>query len=409
VASEGEIASRFRLLEPWLNEHMRRVWAAAESSALGRGGISLVARASGVSRRAIGVGLLELQQKPDRAGRVAGPVRRPGGGRKKAVSKDATLLRDLERLVEPVTRGDPESPLRWTCESLRRLAEELRHMGHPVSHVLVGELLHKLKYGLPAHRQTTEGSRHPDRNAQFAHINAQAEEFLKRGEPAISVDTNKKQQLGDSKNGGREWRPKGPPELVRVQDFAKQKDVPYGVYDPGQDTGWVSVGTDHDTAAFAVESIRRWWNTMGQASYPKARRLLIRPIAGVAQTGARQPAAPTAVDSRPRTASRSRLALRGRDRGRVRQRVGIRRSRRTVTLLTDDVFISMPPIPFEYEGRDVVASFCASIFGAGQRLDLVPTRANGQPAFGAYLRPVPASAMASASTSSRSPAIGSAR
>jgi hypothetical protein len=146
--------------------------------------------------------------------------------------------------------------------------------------VLAGELLHKLKYGLPAHRQTTEGSRHPDRNAQFAHINAQAEEFLKRGEPAISLDTNKKQQLGDSKNGGREWRPKGPPELVRVQDFAKQKDVPYGVYDPGQDAGWVSVGTDHDAAAFAVESIRRWWNTMGQPSYPQARRLLITADSG---------------------------------------------------------------------------------------------------------------------------------
>jgi hypothetical protein len=189
-------------------------------------------------------------------------------------------LRDLEKLVEPTTRGDPESPLRWTCKSVRRLAEELRGMGHRVSHTLVAELLHGQKYSLQANRKTTEGSSHPDRNAQFEHINAKVEQFLKRGQPVISVDTKKKEQVGDYKNGGREWRPKGQPEPVRVHDFAKQKDVPYGVYDLGQDAGWVSVGTDHDTAAFAVESIRRWWSMMGQASHPRARQLLITADSG---------------------------------------------------------------------------------------------------------------------------------
>jgi Rhodopirellula transposase DDE domain len=280
VASEREIARRFRLVEPWLDERMRRLWAAAESAAVGRGGISLVARASGVSRRAIAAGLSELKQKPGKATRPKVAVRRKGGGRKKTLTKDPDLFRDLEKLVNPVTRGDPESPLRWTCKSVRRLAEELRRMGHDVSHMLVAELLHKQKYSLQANRKTKEGSSHPDRNAQFEHINAKAEEFLKLGEPAVSVDTKKKEQVGDYKNGGREWRPKGQPESVQVHDFGKQKDVPYGVYDLGQDAGWVSVGTDHDTAAFAVESIRRWWNTMGQACYPKARQLLITADSG---------------------------------------------------------------------------------------------------------------------------------
>ena len=235
----------------------------------------MVARATGVSRRAIGVGLSELKQEPDKARRPGIAIRQQGGGRKKNLTKDPALLRDLEKLVEPVTRGDPGSPLRWTCKSLRRLAEELRRMGHPVSHTLVAELLHQQKYSLQANSKTTEGASHPDRNAQFVHINARVEEFLKLGQPAISVDTKKKEQVGDYKNGGREWRPKGQPEPVRVHDFAKQKDAPYGVYDLGLDAGWVSVGTDHDTAAFAVESIRRWWSMMGKASYPKARQLLI--------------------------------------------------------------------------------------------------------------------------------------
>jgi hypothetical protein len=280
VASEGEIRQRFSRLEAWLDERSRRLWAAAESAAHGRGGISLVARASGVSRRAIAVGLAELRRKPDRAERTRLPVRQKGGGRKKTSLKDPDLLRDLEKLLEPVTRGDPQSPLRWTCKSVRNLADELRARGHEVSHMLVAELLHEQKYSLQANRKTKEGSSHPDRNAQFEHINAKATEFLKSSEPAISVDTKKKEQVGDYKNGGRDWRPKGQPELVQVHDFGKQKDVPYGVYDLGQNAGWVSVGTDHDTSAFAVESIRRWWSMMGREAYPDARQLLITADSG---------------------------------------------------------------------------------------------------------------------------------
>jgi transposase len=280
MASEGEIKERFRQLGPWLDERTRRLWAAAESAAHGRGGPSLVARASGVSRRAIAVGLEELPKKPDRSQRSRLPVRQKGGGRKKTSLKDPNLLRDLERLLEPVTRGDPQSPLRWTCKSVRNLAGELRACGHEVSHMLVAELLHEQKYSLQANRKTKEGSSHPDRNAQFEHINAKATKFLNSGQPAISVDTKKKEQIGDYKNGGREWRPKGQPELVQVHDFGKQKDIPYGVYDLGQNAGWVSVGTDHDTSAFAVESIRRWWNMMGRETYPDARQLLITADSG---------------------------------------------------------------------------------------------------------------------------------
>jgi transposase len=275
VASEGEIRQRFSQLGAWLDERTRRLWAAAESTAHGRGGISLVARASGVSRRAIAVGVAELQEKPDRSHRVRLPVRQKGGGRKKAALKDPQLLIDLEKLLEPVTRGDPQSPLRWTCKSVRSLAIELRAQGHEVSHMLVAELLHEQKYSLQANRKTKEGTSHPDRNAQFEYINAKATEFLKSGRPAISVDAKKKEQVGEYRNGGREWRPKGQPESVQVHDFAKQKDTPYGVYDLGRNAGWVSVGTDHDTSAFAVESIRRWWNMMGQEAYPDARHLLI--------------------------------------------------------------------------------------------------------------------------------------
>ena len=250
------------------------------SAAHGRGGISLVARASGVSRRAIAVGLAELQKKPDRSQRTRLPIRQKGGGRKKASLKDPDLLLDLEKLLEPVTRGDPQSPLRWTCKSVRNLADELRAQGHQVSPMLVAELLHEQKYSLQANRKTKEGSSHPDRHAQFAYINAQATKFLKSGQPAISVDTKKKEQVGDYKNGGREWRPKGQPEPVQVHDFAKQKDAPYGVYDLGQNAGWVSVGTDQDTSACAVESIRRWWNMMGRETYPGASHLLITADSG---------------------------------------------------------------------------------------------------------------------------------
>jgi hypothetical protein len=280
LASEVEIRRRFSQLGAWLDERTRRLWAAAESAAHGRGGISLVARATGVSRRAIAVGLVELHKKPDRSQRTRVPIRRKGGGRKKTALKDPGLVSALEKLLEPVTRGDPQSPLRWTCKSVRNLADELRAQGHAVSHMLVAELLHEQKYSLQANRKTKEGSSHPDRNAQFEYINAKAVEFLKNGQPAISVDTKKKEQVGDYKNGGREWRPKGQPEPVQVHDFGKQKDVPYGVYDLGQNAGWVSVGTDHDTSAFAVESIRRWWNMMGREAYPDARQLLITADSG---------------------------------------------------------------------------------------------------------------------------------
>ena len=280
MASASEIQQRFSQLEAWLDERTRRLWAAAESAAHGRGGISLVSRASGVSRRAIAAGLAELKEKPDRSPGKRLPIRQKGGGRKKTALKDPDLLPDLERLLEPVTRGDPGSPLQWTCKSVRNLAQELRSQGHTVSHMLVAELLHQQKYSLQANRKTKEGSSHPDRHAQFEHINAKATEFLKGRQPAISVDTKKKEQVGEHKNGGREWHRKGQPEPVQVHDFGKQKDAPYGVYDLGQNAGWVSVGTDHDTSAFAVEIIRRWWNMMGRETYPGARQLLITADSG---------------------------------------------------------------------------------------------------------------------------------
>ncbi len=249
--------------------------AAAEALALGWGGATVVSEATGVSRRAIREGVKELSQPRQATGQR---VRREGGGRKKTVAKDSTLLADLERLVEPVTRGDPESPLRWTCKSMRKLAVELNGMGHRTSQHLVAELLHELGYSLQANRKTLEGASHPDRDAQFQHISEQVQAFQASADPVISVDTKKKELVGDFKNGGREWRPRGDPEPVRVHDFAIPelgKVNPYGVYDVAKDAGWVSVGVDHDTAAFAVQSIRSWWKSMGLAGYPTARRLLI--------------------------------------------------------------------------------------------------------------------------------------
>jgi hypothetical protein len=272
------IRSRFTLLAGALDERTRRLVAAAEAMTLGRGGASVVARATGVSRRAIREGTRELAAPTAVTRRATGRVRRPGGGRKKTVVQDPTLLADLERLVEPVTRGDPESPLRWTCKSVRKLATELQQQGHAASHRLVAEALHALGYSLQANRKTREGGDHPDRDAQFAHINRQVAAFLARGDPVISVDAKKKELVGDFKNGGREWRPKGTPEPVRVYDFVLPdlgRATPYGVYDLAQNTGWVNVGSDHDTAAFAVESIRRWWQAPGHTAYPAATRLLI--------------------------------------------------------------------------------------------------------------------------------------
>jgi transposase len=276
VVTDSGAAHRFKLLEKQLDERMRRCVAAAEAEVLGPRGISIVSRATGVSRQAIRRGVTELREtaRRDRAGRV----RQPGGGRKRARDKDPTLLRDLERLVEPTTRGDPESPLRWTCKSVRQLATELQRQGHRVSHQLVSELLQELGYSLQANRKTIEGASHPDRNAQFEYINRQVRACLRRGDPVISIDTKKKELVGNFKNGGREPRPAGDPERVLVHDFVVPelgRAIPYGVYDVGGNLGWVSVGIDHDTASFAVESIRRWWQHMGQPRYPQAARLLV--------------------------------------------------------------------------------------------------------------------------------------
>ena len=275
------IRHRFECLSPTLDERMRRLVAAAESLAIGYGGISRVARATGISRRAIARGITELSRAP--LPRGGGAIRKPGAGRKRTIDQDTTLVRDLEALIEPLSRGDPESPLRWTCKSLRKLAQELGRQGHRVSHRLVAELLHALGYSLQANAKTREGGTHPDRNAQFEHIHDQIQAFLRQGQPVISVDTKKKELVGDFKNGGRELRPKGDPEQVRVHDFvipALGRATPYGVYDVGKNRGWVSVGTDHDTASFAVESIRRWWRSMGKAAYRQAKRLLITADSG---------------------------------------------------------------------------------------------------------------------------------
>jgi transposase len=271
------VQRRFALLAPSLDERRRRLVAAAEALAWGRGGITQVARATGVSPEAIAAGIGELQT-PVAERLPVDRSRRPGGGRKRTVDSDPTLLADLERLVDPVTRGDPESPLRWTAKSVRKLAGELAPLGHRVSHRLVADLLHELGYSLQANRKTLEGGDHPDRDGQFAYLNAQVQAQLAAGEPAISVDTKKKELVGPFKNGGREWQPKGQPEEVRVHDFVDRelgRASPYGIYDLAQNTGWVNVGIDHDTATFAVESIRRWWYGLGQASYPHATRLLI--------------------------------------------------------------------------------------------------------------------------------------
>ena len=278
VAQANEIRTRFQKLMPFLDERMRRLVAASESVALGFGGTSLVAAATGVSRRAIIQGIKELDEPAPAPSSGGARVRRAGGGRKKTVDRDSTLKGDLERLVDPVTRGDPESPLRWTCKSVRKLATELKAQGHQTSHRMVAELLHELGYSLQANKKTQEGGHHADRNEQFQHIDEEVGRMLAQHQPVISVDTKKKELVGNFKNRGEELRPNGDPEPVRVHDFVIKelgRAAPYGVYDVGSNTGWVSVGIDHDTAAFAVETIRRWWYGMGQPTYPEARQLLI--------------------------------------------------------------------------------------------------------------------------------------
>jgi Rhodopirellula transposase DDE domain len=275
VADEAAIGEKFRLLAGELNERQRRLWAASEARAAGRGGIAATARATGISVPTIRKGIAEL-----RAGERLGPgrVRRPGGGRKRLTEVDATLLEDLERLVEADSRGDPESLLRWTSKSVRHLAEGLRELGHRVHFTKVAQLLRGLGYSLQANVKTREGTRHPDRDAQFRHINLVATRAVDAGQPVISVDTKKKELVGDFQNAGREWRPKGKPELVRVHDFKDKqlgKAIPYGVYDLKLDEGYVNVGIDHDTAEFAVNSIRSWWEHLGQPRYPHASTLQI--------------------------------------------------------------------------------------------------------------------------------------
>jgi len=266
---------RYKKMIPFLNEKQRRIYLGNEVSLLGYGGISEASRVTGVSRRVISEGIKEVKKPNEyRSDRI----RNEGAGRKKTIEKDKTIIEDLERLIEPLTRGDPESPLRWTCKSLRNLSEELKKMNHKTSHRMVGELLHGMKYSLQANRKTNEGSSHPDRNAQFEHINGTVKKFLANKQPVISVDAKKKENVGMYKNNGKEWHPKGKPEKVKVYDFEDKelgKVNLYGAYDIGENMGWVNVGIDHDTASFAVESIRRWWYTMGKGIYPSASELLI--------------------------------------------------------------------------------------------------------------------------------------
>lgn len=270
-----DIRRKFACLSAVLDERGRRVWAAVEAEALGYGGQSIVAKATGLSRTTLHRGVLESR---DPLNQLPGGIRKPGGGRKKLTQTGPALLTALERLVEPTTRGDPENPLRWTCRSTRQLAATLGEQGYSISHQTVAALLEGLGYSLQGNRKTLEGCGHPDRDAQFRYIEHRVEAFQQQGQPVVSVDTKKKELIGDFKNGGREWHRQGESEAVRVYDFVDKvlgKVNPYGVYDPTANVGWVSVGVDHDTAEFAVETLRRWWEKMGRARYPQATELLV--------------------------------------------------------------------------------------------------------------------------------------
>jgi transposase len=276
-----ELRRKWQFIMPRLNEKQRRLLAAAEAAVLGYGGISLVARASGLSRATIYKGMRELGEAD-----LPGRIRRPGGGRKPTELRDPTILKALERLIDPTTRGDPQSPLQWTCKSCRHLAEALQKQGHAVSPPTVGRLLQHLGYSLQANAKILEGKQHPDRDAQFQYINRRTKSFLRRKMPVISVDSKKKELVGNYAGRGREWEPQGQPVQTQSHDFPDRnrttgrKAISYGVYDIGRNKGWVSVGRDHDTAAFAVETIRRWWTTMGKKAYPDAPELLVRADAG---------------------------------------------------------------------------------------------------------------------------------
>jgi len=274
-----QIESKYRSLVSVLDERSRRHWAATEARAYGWGGVSAVSNATGMSPNTIKKGLAELATRDaDPDAEVTSRLRKAGGGRKRLTETDPALSAELDRLVAPLTRGDPESPLRWTCKSTSHLAQELSQQGHPISARAVAHLLNADGYSLQGNRKTLEGTEHPDRNTQFEYINAKVKRFQQRGQPVISVDTKKKELVGPYKNNGREWQRIGEPERVDVHDFPDPdlgKVIPYGVFDMSRNEGWVSVGIDHDTAAFAVQAIGRWWNKMGAKRYPAARELLI--------------------------------------------------------------------------------------------------------------------------------------
>ena len=275
MISLPELTKKFKLVWPLLDERTRRIMAANEAISLGFGGVSAVHRASGLSRRAIAKGILEVQEG---TALPAGRVRRPGAGRKPITDSDPLLLKALEQMIDGETRGDPESPLRWICKSTRTIAEQLSRKKHPVSHVKVAQILHDLNYSLQSNRKTEEGADHPDRDAQFRHINAAVKKFLAKGLPVISVDTKKKELIGDYDNAGQQWLPAKEPIKVQGHDFPGPevpRAFPYGIYDLGKNFGFVNVGTDHDTGEFAVASIRGWWRSEGRRIYPKATGILI--------------------------------------------------------------------------------------------------------------------------------------
>ena len=275
----AELRAKFRALWPHLDERMRRLTAASEAKALGYGGVSLVSRACSLSRKAIRKGIQEIETGV----KLEGRIRRPGGGRKPITHSDPQLVARLEAMIDAETRGDPESPLRWTCKSTRSIAAALTRRQHPISHSKVAQILHDQGYSLQGNRKTKEGEDHPHRDAQFRHINAAVKQYLKQSWPVISADTKKKEIVGNYYNGGQQWLPAKQPRQVRGHDFP-QPDVPraypYGIYDIGRNTGFVNVGTDHDTGAFAVASIGGWWRHEGKRLYPKAQRLLITVDAG---------------------------------------------------------------------------------------------------------------------------------
>lgn len=273
-SSMDALEKRYALLAPHLDERLKRLWCAAEAESLGHGGVTKVQQATGISRPRITRGKKDLNETSCAVGRI----RRPGGGRKCRVEKDPALLADLDALIEPTVRGDPMRGIRWTCKSTRKLAKELCAQGHSVGSTTIGKELRAQKYSLQGNRKTQEGSSHPDRNAQFEYIHATASAFQELGDPVISIDTKKKELIGNYKNGGKEWAPEGTPREVKVHDFLDKKlgkAIPYGVYDIAQNKGFVSVGIDKDTGVFAVETIRRWWKGVGCQVYPTARSLYI--------------------------------------------------------------------------------------------------------------------------------------